>query len=370
MDSAVSLNRLYKTRQNRARQPTPLPPGTTPPLNVLQPKPNLNKAANLLRSFAPKKEISYSTSERQAPIFEFIFVRHGESCANAIQKLGGFQGLKHKYYTDPELTQKGVQSSEIKSPLLLKALFETVPRDFTLGSSPLLRAQETAYFMLGKQTEKPIHVFPHLGEVMLTPFELFGRRRLIPKVSRDNLPFSAEEQRVYLNQYKHPPFLKGKDLRETPYNPDLQTFLEWATSHPEEFPEENGVRRVVLFTHSNLLLTKFPRETCLNKEELNQEGKLGNNDFLVTLYNPENVSLEGKNLLHPEAVYPLWFYYNTQELNVTPVCGLEPSRCRRMENPLDVPVTRPCASMGGKGKTRRLRRKSLRRRSLDRRLQK
>jgi broad specificity phosphatase PhoE len=365
MDS--SLNRLHKARQNRSRKRNAVPLGTTPPLNVLQPKTDLNKAANLLRSLAPKKEaISYSTSERKAPVFEFIFIRHGESCANAIQKLGGIQGLKHKYYTDPELTQKGVQSSEIKSPFLMKVLFEEAPRDFTVGSSPLLRAQETAYFMLGKQTEKTINVFPHLGEIMLTPFELFGKRRLIPQVSRDNLPFSAEEQSAYLNQYKDPPFLKGKDLRETPYNPDLQKFFHWAVGHPEEFPEENGIRRVVLFTHSNLLLTAFPRETCLNKEELNQEGKLGNNDFLVTVYNPENVFLEGKNLLHPEAVYPLWFYYNTQELNVTPACGLEPSRCRRMENPPDVPITRPCSSTGGKRKTRKL----LRRRSFRRRLQK
>lgn len=363
-NTKASMNRLQKTRQNRSRKRNAVPLGTTPPLNILQPKTDLNKAATFLRSLTPKQEVvAFSSKTHEAPVFEFIFVRHGESCANAIQRLGGIQGLKHKYYTDPELTQKGVQSSEVKSPFLMKALFKRVPRDFTIGSSPLLRAQETAYFMLGKQTEKPIHVFPHLGEVMLTPFQLFGKRRLLPGVSRDNMPFSPEDQSAYLNQYKHPPFLKGKDLRETPYNPNLQKFLEWATSHPEEFPEENGVRRVVLFTHSNLLLTTFPRETCLNKEELNEEGKLGNNDFLVTVYNPENLSLQGKNLLHPEAVYPLWYYYNTQELNVSPACGLEPSRCRRMENPLDVPVTTPCTSTGGKRKTR----KSLRRRSLRRR---
>jgi broad specificity phosphatase PhoE len=362
-NTKASMNRLYKTRENRSKRVNMVPLSTTPPLNIFQEKKALNKAANLFRSFLSKKEpVVFSSSSIQPPLFEFIFVRHGESCANAIQRLGGLEGLKHKYYSDPELTQKGVQSSEVKSPFLLQILFEKVPRNFSIGSSALLRAQETAYFMLGKQTDKPINVFPHLGEIMLTPFQVFGKRRLLPTVSNDNLPFSSEEQTLYFSQYKNPPFLKGVDLRETPYDPNLQKFMKWAVAHPEEFPEENGIRRVVLFTHSNLLSTQFSRETCLNKEELNPEGRLGNNDFLVTIYNPENISLEKKSFLHPEAVFPFWRYYNTQDLNVTPLCGKEPSRCKRMAIPLNIPVTQPCISTGGKRKTRRLRRRSIRRR--------
>jgi hypothetical protein len=391
------LQNLLATRKQTYKKGS-VPSGTTPPLNVLKQKTYLNSLVNQARSIITRKQNNNTTTftsriptlnniypqkpntfEEENPmistqlpkgtIFEFIFVRHGESCANAIQKLGGTEGIKHKNYRDPELTQKGVEASEAKYSRL-KGVLDSVKRDFTIGSSPLLRAQETAYFMLGKQTGKEINVYPFLGEIMLTPFKIGEKRRRIPGVSADNNPLSSIEQKSFLNKYQDPPFRKGEDLREPDYNPNFEKFLSWITLHKDLFPEVEGVRRIVIFTHSNLLITGFPYKTCLNKKELekvdeNKDGKLGNNDFLITIYKEPSTRIEGKSLLHPEAVYPNWVYYNTQDLNPEPECGLEPTRCKRMASMVSVPITKPCLAKGGKRKTRHLRR---RRRSTRRRL--
>lgn len=331
------------------------------------------RIAKVLQQDYPSVWARFFGIQEELPIFEFIFVRHGESCANAIQKRAGntvFQKgtLLHKFYRDPELTEKGVNLSTKRHELLRDTLIQKPgPFDdemYSIGSSALLRAQETAFHMLAKQTGKPVNVFPHLGEIMLLgPIK-------IPAKSDDNLPNDEKDQMAYLTaQYRDPIFVKGEDLREAPYNPSLQRFFEWAIKHPEQFPEVNGVRRAILYTHSNLLKSKFPFATCVNPPmKPLPGGKLGNNDFLVTIYNPSKKPFEEKMVfLNKEAVFPKWEYHDTRDILTDVPCGREPRRCKRGHSgtPINVFVTKPCLEGGG---TRRKR--SSRRRRLSRRLQK
>lgn len=300
-------------------------------------------------------------------IFEFIFVRHGESCANAIQKAvtGGL--IKHKYYMDPELTSKGVAYSQFKYFELITSFNASEGKspfkdgDYTIGSSPLLRAQETAYHMLAKhKKDKSIHVMPYLGEIMTPPFT---------SQFPDNLPEPADVQLEILKKYTNPPFLKGKDERETPYNPNFQKFLEWAKAHPDWFLKgKDDVYRAIIFTHSNLLKSGFSIKNLRNPPAKPLHGdKLDNNDFLVTIYNPDNLPLPTKTLLDSTAVYPSWHYFDTRNIRPSQniACGKE-NRCKKILpyfGQLNVPVTTPCTASGGRRKThRRLRRRGTSRR--------
>lgn len=303
-------------------------------------------------------------------LFEFIFVRHGESCANAIQKAvtGGI--IKHKYYLDPELTSKGVAYSSFKYFELITSFNSSEGKSpfkeghYTIGSSPLLRAQETAYYMLGKhKKDKPINVMPYLGEIMTPPFTY-----QFP----DNIPQSAENQMEILKDLTNPPFFKGKDEREEPYAPNFQNFLEWAKTHLEWFTKgHDNIYRAIIFTHSNLLQSGFPSKHLVNPplKPLHKD-KLDNNDFLVTIYNPDNVKIPEKTVLDAKAVYPAWHYFDTRDIrpSQTIACGKE-KRCKKelaYFGRIEVPITTPCAASGGKRKTRR----RLSRRRLSRRFKK
>jgi hypothetical protein len=260
--------------------------------------------------------------------------------------------------------------SERKHPNLVEA-FGTTPfsnNDFIIGSSALIRAQQTAHLMIGKQSGMPVNVMPYLGEIS---------KPRVPIVTPDNTPTSPDEQAARLEVLTKREFLKGFDKRESPYSPRLATFLEWAVKNQELFPlGPDGVRRAILFTHSNLLEEEFKKNAILNSQKNIQleKNKLSNNDFLVTIYNPGKKSLAGKQFIAPEAVHPRWKYFDTRHESFLIPCGFETSRCQRIDLPggQKVPITRPCNTSGGKRKTRRLPKGllRLRRRCLSRRLQK
>jgi broad specificity phosphatase PhoE len=368
MSTLNNARRFASTRKN-------LPPGTTPPVNVLKKKGVLNQFANRLRGFVPSETPNAYTSKsgnlgeiypqthegiqginplHDTPIFEIIFVRHGESCANAIQKAPGLVSqltglVTHKQYLDPELTTKGKLLS-IKKYKNLREAFTTEPfqkGQYTIGSSPLLRAQETAYYMLAKHVKKPVNVMPYLGET---------GNISIGTIGDDNRDMPKEDQDVYLSETTNKeeyPFQRGKDIRAPP---NFEKFWQWATSEGIRdgwfFQGTDKVYRAIIFSHSNTLKEEFPmkKERCknLNKIEIKPEGdKLGNNDFLVTLYNP----VAGKQYLHPELEHKQWWYYDTRSVTLDPdvTCGLD-RRCRRAA----VSITKPCVRVGGKRKTRRL----------------
>ena len=126
-------------------------------------------------------------------IFNIIFVRHGLSCANVLsKKRPGFQ----LFYQDPELTYEGIYNSkdfsEELQEFITKTFEEDTPpgedTDYLVASSQMIRAQETAFHMLAANVNKPIYIFPHVGEKPFTydnyslprdqQREIMGKRRI------------------------------------------------------------------------------------------------------------------------------------------------------------------------------------------------
>jgi broad specificity phosphatase PhoE len=294
--------------------------------------------------------------------FELIFIRHGESCANVLMKQKNIgKKIAHKFYIDPELSTRGRLLSEMKSHLFTKYLQELDPFDkspwntdqFTLGASELFRAQETAYLMVGRNKEKPIFVFPFLGE-----------RGFGGKVFRDNTALKKPEQKeVFQERYPQMDVNSllpdEKDARAGP--PQFKKFLEWIPKHLDYFQKgEDGVYRAVIVSHSNSLKDAFPFDDCVNPPaSLPHDDKLDNNDFLVSIFElgpPENA--ESPQYLVPQAVYPKWYYFDTRVDNkkVEQKCGKN-EMCSRK----NVMIESSCSMEGGKRKTQRRRSSTLRR---------
>jgi len=198
----------------------------------------------------------------KAPVFDLIFVRHGYSCANKIHKTR--PGV-HWTYTDPELTKSGVERSESLCSSLMKEIKKIWPNEsYNIGSSQMIRAQETAYYMLAKNTGKKINILPHIGE---------------PHYTKDNYSFPLEKQREIIRD-RNPDILKfiGKDAREkqtlsAKSNWDL--FMKWACDHLDFFTKgKDGHYRCVIFTHSIFL-----------KKNFKLKEKINNNNGVYTIIN-------------------------------------------------------------------------------------
>lgn len=271
----------------------------------------------------------------EGKIFEILFIRHGESCANALHKSKSYlQKASHASYNDPELTSRGILESEQRGDLFLKPVLsgsqgfypqiETTEEGkplhramFTLGSSPLLRAQETAYLMVGKPWKKKIFLMPHIGET--------GK---LGSFTRDNNPDPFGYQTAYMQTRHGEPGQPGQTLLyldtskvEAAVEPNFPLFQEWIKTHPNYFTKGlDGVYRAVIVSHSNSLRKAFPFAECVNPpkgipEKDQPSWKLSNNDFLVSVFDFREEKPEGEvpgRFLNPEAIYPKWMYFNTQ----------------------------------------------------------
>ena len=109
--------------------------------------------------------------------FDLILVRHGISCGNLAKKKG--QRLLQHSYTDPELTTWGRAKAKALGPYLKAALEWPV----VVGSSNLLRAQQTAFLMLEPEE---VLIVPYISE---------------KGTGEDNRAFSKQGQKTILEQY-------------------------------------------------------------------------------------------------------------------------------------------------------------------------
>jgi len=210
--------------------------------------------------------------------FEIIFVRHGESCANAWQKefLSGSQII----YGDPELTRRGIERCKVfRKPLEVFIQEKWSAQPYIVGASALMRTQLTAFWQLARYTaghlQKPIHVFPHICE---------------PGRSWDNIPFDSQKQksiiksREILEQLDDGHDYRDQQTRETQSN--MLLFLKFLGTNPSVFSTgPDGVRRGVVFTHSHFLKKIFSLPTNDN---------IMNNGFIYTKFklSPQIQSLE------------------------------------------------------------------------------
>lgn len=150
----------------------------------------------------------------------FAFLRHGHGCHNAVRSLLENEQITREDYSnmlgitaDPELTPIGVDASVRNGCVVAKILrnIHVLEHDPSLnmqsvnivGSSPLLRCMETAYYMTRKWQNPPskIYVFPHLREIDESSRDIYSsesRRRMdtIPSYAMQTI----EEQKERLRE--------------------------------------------------------------------------------------------------------------------------------------------------------------------------
>ena len=178
--------------------------------------------------------------------FNLYLVRHGISCANLAKKKG--ERLLQHTYTDPELTTWGRKKAKALGPYLEASLSDPF---FIVGASCLLRAQQTAYYML--EPERLI-IVPYISE---------------KGIGGENYAFSPKAQADILEQYT------CGDLNFAPKRvwdyfdsapnasvPSTNKFLAWLKDHYRTLVASN-VKDIgtplVLFSHG-IFIRDFIKE--------------------------------------------------------------------------------------------------------------
>jgi len=162
--------------------------------------------------------------------------------------------IRHSYredaIIDPGLSDFGIERSKNISDKLIKKIKELWKDEpYVIASSNMIRCQETAFYMLGEKLEKPINIFPHIGE---------------KGMSLDNIGYiKAIQEKIILD--RNPNIIKllekGNDergkqniLNKSSWN----DFIEWAVKNLDLFEcGSDGVYRAVIFTHSDFLRNVF-----------------------------------------------------------------------------------------------------------------
>lgn len=183
-------------------------------------------------------------------ILELILVRHGLSCANTWKKR--LRGI-HLLYSDPELTEYGTNLCEERGPVLREFINQYFPNhSYKVGTSTMIRTQQTAYHMLLKGTEQHMNILPHIAETGITtnnyplPAEL-QRKRMGPSVSNH-----IGEDRRGNTDYFH--------------KSDWSKFLNWVYNLGDErerffHKTDFGMYCGVIFTHGHFMrnVLKVPK---------------------------------------------------------------------------------------------------------------
>lgn len=175
-------------------------------------------------------------------LLELILVRHGLSCANTWKKR--FRGI-HLLYSDPELTEHGIQLCEERRPVLREHLDHYFPNhSYKVAASSLMRTQQTAYHMLLKHTPLQMNIVPHIAEMGFTPNNApapiaVQHERLDPAI----VHHIAEDHRGKTDYYN---------------KSDWSKFLKWVYNLGDKreqffYKTEFGVYCGVVFTHGHFL---------------------------------------------------------------------------------------------------------------------
>jgi len=177
--------------------------------------------------------------------YDLFFMRHAESCANIWKTKSRIQ--QHTY-KDPEITEAGIQTSiRLRPGLLDRVRKQWGNNQYTIGASQMIRAQETAYYMIANGG--PIHIIPHVGEAGITA---------------DNYSLPKDKQREIIGR-RNPTILNsldsGIDSREKQTyfgKSNWSEFMKWAKDNLDKFGKgDDQVYRAVIFTHSHFLENSF-----------------------------------------------------------------------------------------------------------------
>ena len=197
-------------------------------------------------------------------IINFVFIRHGESCQNLVYRkivdIEQKRKLMARFY-DPTLSDAG-KTNSINAGIKLKVhldkgvfpdnmsgeLNKIDVSDFdVIGSSPMIRAMETSYYMTcSTYPLNKIYVFPYLREIST---KNNTRVYLDEKMPMKTL----SEQQYYLKSENILDSFEFKYVQgDNRYEPgDISNFVEWFTNN-FELPEKPLIK-VMVFLHSNVM---------------------------------------------------------------------------------------------------------------------
>lgn len=187
-------------------------------------------------------------------LLKACIVRHGYSCVNAgndyaISIQGEFPIYKanktYKWYQDPPLTAFGIGKCRARRKDTEDAIREKFPEgDYKIGTSCLIRAQQTAFYTLLEGTENKYSIIPHIGEE--------------DEGAIDNIPLSSENQQKILGFSRTENDGQNKVAKKNLYS-DVPEFLNWINAlSPEEAKQffhvtPTGEYHAVIFTHKKFI---------------------------------------------------------------------------------------------------------------------
>jgi broad specificity phosphatase PhoE len=177
---------------------------------------NNNINQNRSVSYTNRNQSASRTNTRPLQ-FNIYMVRHGFSCANAMKARGGWAATQRIGYTDPELTTIGRHTAIKLGPALGQAIRDPRFEKTILGSSNMLRAQQTLFFL----TEAAeFAIVPYISETGM---------------SEENRAFPFDKQLQILDDFTCDPGLIAmarntefyEKYKRDGYTPSISKFKQW-----------------------------------------------------------------------------------------------------------------------------------------------
>jgi hypothetical protein len=226
----------------------------------------------------------------------YVFVRHGHGCHNAVKSLynrgkitkKALQDYNTAKYFDPELTTIGVDVSIHNGAVISKVLKgQDIQTINVIGCSPLIRSMETAYYMTRKWQNPPkkIYVFPHLREIDESSYNKYSTNSLqvIDTVSSYAMK-SIADQKAHLQSLGILGFFDFSFVEHFPSGRkspgDIETFIRWYGKNFVSLLPPRTELNCFIVTHAGVL------------RDFTGDGYVNNSGFIVQTYlNKGNVNI-------------------------------------------------------------------------------
>ena len=238
----------------------------------------------------------------------FVFVRHGYGCHNAIGNLinnklitseNGKQ-LLQSHLIDPELTPIGIDASISNGNIVnkvIRSLSKTLANKNlnmdemnVIGCSPLIRSMETAYFMSKDWVNPPkkIYVFPLLREIDESSTDKYSNKsRQTMETTPSYAMKSIIEQKRYLRSigilelFDFSFVEKYYELRKEPG--DISKFINWFIINYISQIQPRDKLNVFIITHAGVL-KDYAQAGFTNNSGFLLNGRLKHNTFKLNKY--------------------------------------------------------------------------------------
>lgn len=301
----------------------------------------------------------------------FIFLRHGIACHNINKIIDSNKSSPEiqNEQSDAQLTHVGVDFSIwigcllkniLKISEALHSEYDNIEDIHLIGSSPLLRSIETAYYIKQKWKNKPIkqYVFPYLRELderifynsNLTKYsepEIYNSPAYTMKSIVEQKMFLTKTN-IDINAIDFSYVESNKIGKEEPG--DITKFIDWFYENfKNEIKQKNAnTYNVIIITHSGVIRDYFKKPVQNNFGFMMQVKVDPNND---------NKVINKKSIVEILELFPDEILNNI-EFGSQHICGIGQTRCNKTceiynsENnePLEqIQIKPPCMEISQEG---------------------